>query len=69
MARPLSSEKQQAALRQFSNILTFILFQDIEVLNLRAKIDGMTRDRDHLSKANDQIMNEVHCRVVLKTDQ
>ncbi|CAH3038566.1 unnamed protein product [Porites lobata] len=33
---------------------------DIEVLNLQAKIDGMTRDRDHLSKANDQIMNEVN---------
>lgn len=63
MAQPLSSEKQQAALSQFSNIVTFIfltLNQDIEVLNLQAKIDGMTRDRDHLSKANDQIMNEVH---------
>lgn len=33
---------------------------DTEVLNLRAKIDAMTTEREQLSKESDQIMNEVN---------
>lgn len=39
---------------------TSFFSQDREVFNLQAKIDEMTREREHLSKENDHIMNEVH---------
>ena len=39
--------------------------QDIEVLNLQAKIEEMTREREQFSKENDHIMNEVQHKVLL----
>ena len=44
----------------------FLYSQDREVFNLQAKIDEMTREREHLSKENDHIMNEVHCVCALR---
>ena len=36
-----------------------------EVFNLQAKIDEMTRERAHLSKENDHIMNEVQYMYII----